>query len=102
MTVTTSIWATSLRTSSSRYVRAALLLMPNMLLRIMTMSPTSMGQRLTELFADISVVADLQSLGAHVALMLSDLSDERAAVVRRLNAADIPVIAIPLLPAEDG
>src|SRR5947209_2042284 len=34
--------------------------------------------------------------------MLSDLSDERAAVVRQLNAADIPVVAIPLLPAEEG
>lgn len=59
-------------------------------------------ERLTELFADAAVVADLQALGAHVALMLSDLSDERAAVVRQLNAAGIPVIGIPLLSLEDG
>jgi hypothetical protein len=34
--------------------------------------------------------------------MLSDLSDERAAVVQVLNHAEIPVIAIPLLPLEEG
>jgi hypothetical protein len=37
--------------------------------------------RLTALFADDAVLADLQALGACVALMLSDLSAERAAVV---------------------
>lgn len=58
--------------------------------------------RLTALFADTSVIADLQALDAHVALMLSDLSPERAAVVQRLNAAKIPVVAIPLLPADEG
>jgi hypothetical protein len=34
--------------------------------------------------------------------MLSDLSAERAAVVRRLNTAGIPVVAIPLVPVEEG
>jgi hypothetical protein len=34
--------------------------------------------------------------------MLSDLSAERAAVVRRLNMAGIPVVAIPLVPVEEG
>ena len=34
--------------------------------------------------------------------MLSDLSEERAAVVQRLNRAGIPVVAVPLLPVEDG
>src|SRR5579872_1513786 len=58
--------------------------------------------RLTALFADAAVIADLQALGAHVALMLSDLSAERAGVVRQLNTAGIPVVAIPLVPAEDG
>lgn len=58
--------------------------------------------RLTALFSDAAVIADLQALGAHVALMLSDLSPERAAVVRQLNAADIPVVAIPLVPFEEG
>jgi hypothetical protein len=58
--------------------------------------------RLTALFSDAAVIADLQTLGAHVALMLSDLSAERAAVVRQLNAAGIPVVAIPLVPVEEG
>lgn len=34
--------------------------------------------------------------------MLSDFSDERAGVVRRLNAVGIPVVGIPLLPLERG
>jgi hypothetical protein len=58
--------------------------------------------RLSVLFADPSVIADLQALGARVALMLSDLSDERAAVVQRLNRSGIPVVAIPLLSLEQG
>lgn len=58
--------------------------------------------RLTTLIADDAVIADLQALAARVALMLSDLSDERAAVVRRLNPAGIPVVAIPLMPADEG
>jgi hypothetical protein len=37
--------------------------------------------RLTVLFSDASVIEDLKALGAHVILMLSDLSPERAAVV---------------------
>ena len=58
--------------------------------------------RLTALFSDTTVLADLQALGAHVAPMLSDLSAERAAAVRRLNTAGIPVVAIPLVPVADG
>jgi hypothetical protein len=58
--------------------------------------------RLTALVADGSVVHDLQALGARVALMLPDFSPERAAVVRTLNAAGIPVVGIPLMPYEDG
>jgi hypothetical protein len=58
--------------------------------------------RLTALFSDGSVIADLQALGAHVALMLSDLSPERAAIVKQLNAAGVPVVAVPLLPLEGG
>jgi hypothetical protein len=58
--------------------------------------------RLSALFADDSVVTSLQALGGRVALMLSDLSNERAAVVQRLNRAGIPVVAVPLLPLEDG
>ncbi len=58
--------------------------------------------RLTELFADTSVIAELQGLGARVAMMLSDYSAERAQVIQQLNQAGIPVVAIPLVPAEDG
>ncbi len=58
--------------------------------------------RLTALFTDPAVLADLQALGAHVALMLSDLSPQRAAVVRQLNTAGVPVVAIPLVSAAEG
>ena len=54
------------------------------------------------LFADSSVTGDLLALGARVALMCSDFSDERAGVVRRLNAAGVPVVGIPLLPLAEG
>lgn len=57
---------------------------------------------LTALFADPAVITDLQALGAHVGLMLSDLSPARAAVVRRLNTAGVPVVAIPLVPVAEG
>jgi hypothetical protein len=50
--------------------------------------------RLTALFANGSVLEDLRALDGRVALMLSDFSEARAAVVRQLNAAAIPVIAI--------
>ena len=58
--------------------------------------------RLTALFANGSGLEDLRALDGRVALMLSDFSEARAAVVRQLNAAAIPVIAIPLMPYEDG
>jgi hypothetical protein len=58
--------------------------------------------RLAHLFADSSVIDDLLALGARVALMCSDFSDKRAGVVRRLNAAAVPVTGIPLLPLADG
>jgi hypothetical protein len=54
------------------------------------------------LFADSSVIGDLLALGARVALMCSDFSDQRAGVVRRLNAAGVPVTGIPLLPLAEG
>jgi hypothetical protein len=59
-------------------------------------------ERLTALFADGSVIDDLGTLEARVALMLSDFSAERAAVVQKLNAAQIPVVGIPLMPYEEG
>jgi hypothetical protein len=58
--------------------------------------------RLTELFADASVIDDLQALGARVMIMVSDLSAERARVVRHLNQAGVPLVGIPLFPAEEG
>ncbi|MEA2486132.1 MAG: hypothetical protein QOD46_1243, partial [Actinomycetota bacterium] len=58
--------------------------------------------RLTEFFADGSIVSDLQALEARITMMLSDLSPERAAVVQQLNRADIPLVGIPLLPFEEG
>ena len=45
--------------------------------------------RLVELFADGSVITDIQALHARVALMLSDFSADRAAVVKQLNAAGV-------------
>ena len=39
---------------------------------------------------------------ARVALMCSDFGDQRAAVVRRLNAVGVPVVGIPLLPLAEG
>ncbi len=60
------------------------------------------SQALRALFADSRVVADLQALNAGVSLGLLDLSDERAAVVRQLNAAGIPATAWLLLPQSQG
>lgn len=57
---------------------------------------------LVALFSDGAVIKDLQALGANVALMLSDFSEQRAEVVRTLNAAGISVVAVPLVAAEDG
>lgn len=49
-----------------------------------------------------AVVADLVSLRATVCLGILDLSAERAAEVRRLNLAGVPVVAWLLLPKEQG
>jgi hypothetical protein len=58
--------------------------------------------RLTALFDDPSVLADLQALRARVVLMLSDYSGDRAGVVGMLNGAGIPVVGVPLLPDDQG
>lgn len=70
------------------------------------------SEALRALFANPQVIADLQALSAGplsagplpagVSLGLLDLSDERAAVVRQLNAAGIPVTAWLLLPKAQG
>lgn len=60
------------------------------------------GKALKELFSDTTVTDRLRALGARVSLGIVDFSDDRAAVVRRLNAAGVPVIAWQLLPWEQG
>jgi hypothetical protein len=57
---------------------------------------------LQDLFADPEVLDTLVSLEAGVSLGLLDLSAGRAAVVRQLNEAGVPVIAWQLLPREQG
>jgi len=54
------------------------------------------------LFAEPAVTAHLLALGAGVSVGLRDLSPERAAVLRRLNDAGIPLTAWLLLPEEQG
>jgi hypothetical protein len=57
---------------------------------------------LQALFADPTLIPDLQQLHAGVTLALGDFSPERAAIVRRLNEAGIPVTAWLALPMEQG
>lgn len=57
---------------------------------------------LAELFKGRFVIDDLQALDAALSLAIIDFSEERAAVVKRLNEAGIPVIAWLLLPEEEG
>ena len=68
----------------------------------MTLACELSAARLADFFADGSLIKELQALEARVALMLSDLSSERAAVVQQLNSARIPVVAVPLLPFGEG
>lgn len=49
-----------------------------------------------------AVIASLVRLNATVCLGILDLSAERAAAVRRLNQAGVPVVAWLLLPKEQG
>jgi len=57
---------------------------------------------LQALFSDPQILEDLRALDAGVSLGLRDLSPERAEIVRRLNAAGIPVVAWLLLPEAQG
>ena len=59
-------------------------------------------EELQDLFADPEVMDALVELEAGVSLGLLELSAGRAAVVRQLNAAGVPVIAWQLLPQEQG
>lgn len=57
---------------------------------------------LEALFADPAVVDHLLALEATVSLGLLDFSPERAAVVRHLNEAGVPLVAWLLLPKDEG
>jgi len=57
---------------------------------------------LAALFAQSVVVDHLLALEATVSLGLLDLSAERAAVVRHLNEAGVPLVAWLLLPKDQG
>lgn len=60
------------------------------------------AEELTKLFDGRFVIDDLKGLEARLSLGILDLSDERAAVVKRLNTAGVPVVAWLLLPEEEG
>ena len=57
---------------------------------------------LTALFCEHGVVDQLVALKASVSMGILDFCDERAEVVRLLNARGVPVIAWQLLPKEKG
>ncbi|HTU50649.1 MAG TPA: hypothetical protein VMF56_08650 [Acidobacteriaceae bacterium] len=54
------------------------------------------------LFADPAVIPDLQAIHAGLAVAVPDLSPQRAQIIRRLNAAGIPVIAWIQVPGSGG
>ncbi len=54
------------------------------------------------LFADPSIIANLQDLHAGIGVAIRDFSPERAELVRRLNQAGVPVIAGLLMSPEQG
>jgi len=60
------------------------------------------GKELEALFSDPSIITDLQDLSASISMGILDLSQERAQVVKLLNASGIPVIAWQLLQEEQG
>jgi hypothetical protein len=58
--------------------------------------------QMNALFADGTVITDLKELHAGIALALDDLSPARAAIVQRLNAEGVPVVAWLVLPHDQG
>jgi len=60
------------------------------------------SEALSTLFEDKTILEKLLTLEASLSLGILDLSEQRAEVVKRLNAAGIPVIGWLLLPEEDG
>jgi hypothetical protein len=57
---------------------------------------------LEELFSSTELIPALRKMDARLAIGLIDLSAQRAALVRRLNQAGIPLTAWLLLPKPDG
>ncbi|MGB4595440.1 MAG: hypothetical protein WBI14_06000 [Anaerolineaceae bacterium] len=60
------------------------------------------SEKLTQLFNNRFVIDDLRALKAGVSIGMLDLSIERAAVVKKLNRFNIPVVGWLLLPKEQG
>jgi hypothetical protein len=60
------------------------------------------ADELQDLFEDPAVLETLVELKAGVGLAVMDFSDERAAVVRRMNEAGVPVGAWLVLPRAEG
>jgi hypothetical protein len=60
------------------------------------------GPELKTLFADTTLIPTLQQLHAEIRMGMLDLSPERAEVLKKLNDANIPVVAWLLLPEEKG
>ena len=57
---------------------------------------------LTALFTRAGVVDQIVALGAGISMGILDFSDERARIVRQLNAKGVPLVAWQLLPREQG
>ena len=57
---------------------------------------------LKELFANNQTISQLQKINANVSMGLQDFSSERAAIVKKLTRAGIPVSAWLLLPKDQG
>ncbi len=60
------------------------------------------SDELDEVFSQTRVLDALKKMNARVSLGIPDFSARRSAVVKQLNAAEIPVIAWLLLPQEQG
>src|SRR5512142_3225037 len=69
---------------------------------VLTFACEMEAQPLQELFAKPEVIEFLQATRSTISLGILDLSKERAAVVRRLNEAGVPVTAWLLLPKDQG
>jgi len=57
---------------------------------------------LKELFSDSTIIPMLQKMDAAIRMGMLDLTDERATIIKKLNEAEIPVVAWLLLPKEEG